>query len=29
MNFYKELKQKKVRDKEIPKWGPYLRKVWE
>lgn len=29
MDTYNKLKQKNIRVKEIPKWGPYLRKLWE
>lgn len=29
MDLYNKLKLKKVRVREIPKWGAYLRKVWE
>jgi hypothetical protein len=29
MQLVDELKNKKVKVKEIPKWGPYLRKQWE
>jgi hypothetical protein len=29
MQLVEELKNKKVKVMEIPKWGPYLRKQWE
>ncbi len=29
MNLIETLKNKKIKVKEIPKWGVYLRKLWE